>query len=302
MTERHILDIPTLLSRFPGGSYRSLGDEFFIATLSYDQSMDFMKHPVRFNGFLAFFCIEGSFSIDINLRSYKVEEGSLIIYTPGNIVRVTSYDSKEIQKLNFILVASTESFITDVRVDFGRLYEDSLLALKDPCIRLADGERTLLEKYYYLADALLRTYISNNDKAVKYLSASIFSLMGSIWKNRLDAAERQVKPRSVRSNTIYENFLKLVAEHHASQRNVKFYADKLCLTPKYLSKLIKEISGRSAADWLDGFIILDTKNLLKYSNLSIKEIAFRMHFASVPSFYKFFYKEVGMTPATYRNS
>ena len=300
MTERHIFDIQTLMGQLPKDAHRALDDDFFIANLTYDESMSFMKYPVRFNGFLAFFCIEGSFTIDINLHSYEVEEGSLIIYTPGNIVRVSSYDTKELKKLNFVLVASTEAFITDVKVDFSRLYKDSLLALENPCIKLAPKERELLKKYYDLTEALLYSDISNSDKAVKYLGASIFYLMGSIWKNRLNAAEVNVKPSSVRANLIYENFLKLVAEHHSTERNIKFYADKLCLTPKYLSKLIKSISGRSAAEWVDGFVILDTKNLLKYSDLSIKEIAFKMHFASVPSFYKFFYKEVGMTPMAYR--
>ncbi len=300
MTERHILDIPTLLNQLSKSSYRALGDEFFVANLSYNESMDFMKYPVRFNGFLAFFCMEGRFSIDIDLHSYEVEKGSLIIYTPGNMVRVSSYDSKELRKLNFIIVASSESFITDVRVDFNRLYDDSLLALENPCIKLAADEREMLRKYYELTETLLIQNIPNNDKAVKYLGASLFSLMGSIWKNRIDAAEENKRPRSIRANAIYENFLKLVSEHHSSQRNLKFYADKLYLTPKYLSKLIKGISGRTAAQWIDGFVILEAKNLLKYSDLSVKEIAFKMHFASVPSFYKFFNKEVGMTPMSYR--
>ncbi|MCQ2181384.1 MAG: helix-turn-helix domain-containing protein [Bacteroidales bacterium] len=300
MTERYILDIPTLLNQLPKASYRALGDDFFVANLSYNESMNFMKYPVRFNGFLAFFCIEGRFTIDIDLHSYEVEEDSLIIYSPGNMVRVSSYDSKELSKLNFIIVASSESFITDVRVDFNRLYDDSLLALKNPCIRLAADERELLRKYYELTETLLFQDIPNNDKAVKYLGSSLFSLMGSIWKSRIDEAEGSARPRSIRANAVYENFLKLVSEHHSTQRDLKFYADKLCLTPKYLSKLIKGISGRTAAQWIDGFVILDAKNLLKYSDLSVKEIAFKMHFASVPSFYKFFNKEVGMTPMTYR--
>lgn len=300
MTERHILDIPTLLNQLPKSVYQSLGDDFFIAKLSYSESMNFMKYPVRFNGFLAFFCIEGSFVLDINLRSYVVEEGSLIIYTPGNIVRVSSYNQKELKNLSFTLVASSEAFITDVRMDFSKLYEDSLLALENPCIRLASEERDLLKKYYELTETLLHTGISNNDKAVKYLGTSIFYLMGSIWKNRLDAAGEKPKPRSQRANAIYEDFLKLVAEHHSSERNIQFYAEKLCLTPKYLSRLIKGVSGRTAAEWIDAFLILDTKNLLKYSDLSIKEIAYKMHYASVPSFYKFFYKETGMTPLAYR--
>lgn len=302
MTERHILDIPTFLEHLPKMSYRALGDEFFIARLTYDETMDFMKYPVRFNGFLAFFCQEGSFNIDINLRSYEVGEGSLIIYTPGNIVRVTQADSDELKKLSFTLVASSEKFVTDVKVDFSKLYEDSLQALENPCIKLNQEERDILRGYYNLTETLLSTDIENVNKAVKYLGTSIFCLMGSLWKNRIDAVEIDRRPRTVRSAYVYEAFLKLVAEYHSKERNISFYAGRLYLSPKYLSKLIKKVSGRSAAEWINGFVILDAKNLLKYSDLSIKEIAFKMNFSSVPSFYKFFAKETGMTPMAYRKS
>lgn len=300
MTGGHVLDIPTFLAHLPKESYKALGDDFFVARLTYDKTMDFMKYPVRFNGFLVFFCQEGSFNIDINMRSYKVCEGSLIIYTPGNIVRVTEADSDELKKLTFVLVASSEMFITDVKVDFSKLYEDSLMALENPCIILNQEERKLLKGYFSLTDSLLAADVENVDKAVKYLGTSVFYLMGSIWKNRIDAVGPISQPRTVRAALVYETFLKLVAEYHSKERNIIFYADKLYLTPKYLSKLVKNVSGRTAADWINGFVVLDVKNLLKYSDLSIKEIAFKMNFSSVPAFYKFFTRETGMTPLEYR--
>lgn len=80
-----------------------------------------------------------------------------------------------------------------------------------------------------------------------------------------------------------------------------FYANKLCLTPKYLSKLVKQASGRSAPDWIDEFVILEAKNMLKYSNMPIKEIVFRLNFPNQSFFYRFFKTHTGMTPSEYRN-
>jgi AraC-like DNA-binding protein len=85
-------------------------------------------------------------------------------------------------------------------------------------------------------------------------------------------------------------------------RNVGFYADKLCLTPKYLSKLIKTTSGKSAPEWIDSYVILEAKNLLKYSDIAIKEIVYRLNFPNQSVFYKFFKARTGMTPSEYRNS
>ena len=300
MAEKHDFSIPDLLRQLPQTSYRTLGDDFFIAELGYDESLEFMKYPVRFNGFMVFYCLEGSFTLDINLNSYEVSEGSLIVYTPGNIARVAEMDRSELSKLRFVLVASTEAFMTGIRMDFNQLYEDSLLALENHCIRLSESEKLLMKKYRDLAQTLLDLDMPNKVEAVKSLGTSIFYLLGTMWSNRIDEAHKELPARARRANTLFANFLRLVSAHHRKEHKIDFYADNLLLTPKYLSKFVKEVSGRTASEWIDSFIILDVKNLLKYSDLSIKEIAYSMHFASVPSFYKFFQKMTGLTPAAYR--
>ena len=108
--------------------------------------------------------------------------------------------------------------------------------------------------------------------------------------------------RSARLNQIFERFIALVNEYHCSERGMAFYADKLCLTPKYLSTLIKQASGRSAPDWIDDFVILEAKNLLKYTDLAIKEIVYKLHFPNQSVFFKFFKAHTGLTPSEYRNA
>ena len=81
-----------------------------------------------------------------------------------------------------------------------------------------------------------------------------------------------------------------------------FYADQLCLSPKYLSKLIKEVSGKSAPEWINAYVMLEDKHLLKYTDISIKEIVFKLNFSNQTVFYKYFKAHTGMTPTEYRNS
>ena len=81
-----------------------------------------------------------------------------------------------------------------------------------------------------------------------------------------------------------------------------FYADQLCLSPKYLSRLIKEVSGKSAPEWIDAYVMLEAKHLLKYTDISIKEIVFKLNFSNQTVFYKYFKAHTGMTPTEYRNS
>ena len=94
--------------------------------------------------------------------------------------------------------------------------------------------------------------------------------------------------------------ISLVSKHHVRERGVGYYADRLNLSPKYLSKVIKKVSGRSAPEWIDGFVVLEAKSLLRYSGMSVKEIAAALNFNSQSLFYKFFLSHTGMSPSAYR--
>ncbi len=94
--------------------------------------------------------------------------------------------------------------------------------------------------------------------------------------------------------------MKLLEAHHKSQRNVSFYARQLNITPKYLSAAVKEVSGKTAARWIDESVILEAKTLLKYSGMSIQEIAYHLNFSTQSFFGKYFKQHTGTSPSRYK--
>ena len=96
--------------------------------------------------------------------------------------------------------------------------------------------------------------------------------------------------------------MQLVHRHHGSERTVRFYADKLFISPKYLSILIKEATGKSAAEWIDEFVILEAKNLLRFSGKNIQHVAYALNFPNQASFGKYFKHITGMSPSQYLRS
>jgi len=151
-----------------------------------------------------------------------------------------------------------------------------------------------------LTALILRSNMSNKRESVASLISSLFYLTEGIFLRRLSEAPRDLTTRPGRAEEVFNKFLRLLAEYHTQERSVSFYAGKLFLSPKYFSKLIKEASGRGAPEWIDTYVIMEAKNSLKYSDLSIKEIVYRLHFADQPTFTKYFKAHTGLTPAQFR--
>jgi len=258
------------------------------------------RYPCRFDGYAAIYCRKGHFQIDINLTTCEVHEGSLIIYSPGHIVKVHSEQFESLADAEYTMIAMSRDLVGSLRFDFSKMLSESISLLNNPCISLKPAERSILGQYYDMLKSLHSSGIPNTREAIVSLAASACHLLGGIWSASIDEAKLRGPGQSVRSKLVFENFLSLVTQYHTSQRNVSFYADQLCLTPKYLSKLVRTVSGRSAPDWIDSYVILEAKNMLKYSDISIKEIVYRLHFPDQSSFYKFFKSRTGMIPSEYR--
>jgi AraC-like DNA-binding protein len=96
--------------------------------------------------------------------------------------------------------------------------------------------------------------------------------------------------------------MELVQEHYRKERLIGFYADKLCITPKYLSKLVKETTGRSAGDWIERHVTLEARAMLQSSDMTIQQIATSLNFPNQSFFGKYFKRATGISPKQYRNN
>lgn len=99
---------------------------------------------------------------------------------------------------------------------------------------------------------------------------------------------------------ILSKFKTLLAEHFLEERQVSFYAEKMHLTPKYFSTVIKEASGKTAGAWINEMLLLEAKARLQRKDLTVAEIAHQLNFSDPSHFGKFFKKHTGMSPAQYR--
>jgi AraC-like DNA-binding protein len=297
---RRILALAPIIDEYSLGSDLILGEVSGKRVEKSEAMLAMLKYPVRFDGYMIFFLRKGHFTIDLNLNTYEVKPNSLLMNVPGNIIKLSSYDEDHIGDAELYFVLASREFMSGIRFDFNKLFQESLTLWKNPCITLTEEDQALAQEYFTLARNVILSKQLNKKEILGSLVTSFTYVTMDVWTRELNESRKVESPSSARMNQLFERFLALVTEYHNTERGMAFYAEKLCLTPKYLSKLVKEASGQSGPAWIDSFVILEAKNLLKYSDKTIKEIVYTLHFPNQSVFYKFFKAHTGMTPSEYR--
>lgn len=113
-----------------------------------------------------------------------------------------------------------------------------------------------------------------------------------------EAYEHQVQSRE---QQLFANFMQLVAQHAPTEHNITFYASKLCLSPRYMSTIIKRVSGKPAKQWIDDAIVARIRVALRHTDKQLTQISDEMNFTNTSFFSKYFKRLTGMTPLEYRN-
>lgn len=287
-------------SCFPDAPCLGIGDEFYILDAILTDSHDPLNYPCLFDGFMVIYCMSGSMKLSVNLTEVELSSGMVFINVPGNIIRINDMTDGDDVDNRYICMVISKEFFQNMNVDVCKLFNEGVSILNKPNILLSEADFELTSSLVTYVINVLKSSVSYKREAVLSALSSMFYVLLGAWT--ADSQTQQANELSNRSKVIFDKFMRLVMEHHTQHRNVGFYADQLCLTPKYLSKLIKNATGRSAPEWIDSYVILEAKNLLKYSGSTIKEIVFSLNFPNQSVFYKFFKAHTGMTPTEYRNS
>ena len=304
--QTNTISIGGILKMYPQLDEFSLGQDFLICESCGIRvnprqiPLYAMENPLRFDGYLCMYCERGDFRLEVNMKSYDIHPSSIFIVVPGSIVKITPIGEEDLANYHFICILTSREFMHNIRFDFSKSFQDSIRILRTPVISLSENQRGIADDYLHLARKIIHSSLRNRKEVIGTLISSLAYTIADVWQGNLISAQPEKGSSNDRLSALFDRFIALVSEYYTQERNVGFYAEKLCLTPKYLSKLIKQASGRSAPDWIDSFVILEAKNLLKYSNISIKEIVFRLHFPNQSVFYKFFKTHTGMTPSEYR--
>lgn len=253
-------------------------------------------YPCRIDAGIFIFCESGTMSVSINLKTYQLTRGVALFVLLGNIIQVHYADHFKVRGM---LVSS--EFIYDTLIASKLATPLRIQLQADCCISFTDEQIRELDEYYALFFCTLTCpeapFMTENFRCL--IAAAIYRI-GAIFFSKVKTGNN--RPTNNRREALFERFMQLLEEHHVSERNVAFYADHLFLTPKHVSKVILEVSGKTPTQWIDEYVVLEAKSLLKYSNLTIQEIADYLNFSTQSVFGKYFKHKTGLSPREYKES
>ena len=105
---------------------------------------------------------------------------------------------------------------------------------------------------------------------------------------------------STRTEEYFCRFISELSQHYLERQPVTFYADRLCVSSRYLTTVVRQVSGLSVSQWMQRYMLAEAKYLLKYTDLSVQEIAYKLSFPNQSFFGKFFKQRLGVSPTKYR--
>ncbi|MDE6114833.1 MAG: helix-turn-helix domain-containing protein [Muribaculum sp.] len=261
-----------------------------------------LDNPWRFDGLTFVLALKGIKTININLESIDVPQNSAIITGPNSIISTGEVDWNNIEAYTLFI---SKEFMFDINLDVNVINIKHQFQKRKPVVALTEDETQLLRRYLELLHLNAKgREVSLYVKSIarNLVSALVYEIMEIATTRDTSETEDDSQRYKSRRLSYVHDFMQLVNAYHTKERSVGFYAEKLYISPKYLSLIIKESTGKSAAQWIDECVILEAKNMLRFSGKNIQQIAYELNFTNQSSFGKFFKHLTGMSPTEFQRS
>jgi AraC family transcriptional activator of pobA len=255
-----------------------------------------VKYPYRSDHFTIVLVTEGSASLKLNLMDYTIEKYDLLIISPNDVRQFTSITTD----CTFIGVGFTQDFLIRSGIHKKNIDAfDFFSSQAKPVVKLDEKNTGVL---YQLFTILHKKSTWKEEMFFKEefifhgFSALIFEIAHQFRKNNT------VHLKITRKEDLAMRFLKLLPLHFKEQRGLQYYAGLLYISPKYMTQTIKQITGKTAGEFIDEMVIMEAKVLLNDRSKSIGQVAEELHFSDQFYFSKFFKKHADLNPSDYRSS
>ena len=226
----------------------------------------------------------------INLTQQHFRAGTLAFLGEQGIVQLGDVGD-DVEAIG--LSMSSELFSLAIGNDIPKAFDGHL---RDFNFVLEPDELDFLDSIHRLIYESVHERRVSSRVTLRLISAFLWAV-DHMWSLR----ERESQRSQSREQRLFSEFVRLVGEYAPREHNIGFYAERLFLSPRYMSMLVKKVSGRAAKEWIDDAIVTKTKIELRHTEKQINLIAHEMGFPNTAFFCKYFKRLTGQTPLAYRS-
>lgn len=243
-------------------------------------------------------CTGGTAVIEFYSVRRQISKNDLITILPLQLVAI--HDISKDFSMTFFKVS--KMMFQDIMSGLGKITPDFFFYMrKKYLLRLNDRDVRR-----FLGFCRIINFRENNDDPI-FRQETFLHLLRIYYWDFYVSFQKQMNDRKNRvpnssKEGIAFKFAMLVFEHHKTNRNLIFYADKLCISPSYLTKVIQEVNGQSARSLIADYVIVEIKKLLRDTSLDIKDVVRATGFATQSSLSRFFRQHTDMSPSEYRRA
>jgi len=251
--------------------------------------------------FGVYICTKGHIEASMNEKRYDVKAGNIFFYTPISLIHILNV-SKDLEAIVFR--ASSDFIIPLIKKTYKA--KDLLLMPNNPYATLTHEQFSSIKQLMTYSIKTIQAYNFEKETNKKcILEALIKSLGETLYYKAVyiyfSKIQFNYEPQILdRRDVILQNFIFSLYNNYNKEREVSYYADEQCISSRYFSTIIKEKSGKTALEWIIQMVIINAKQMLEYSNASIKEITTKLNFPTQSFFGRYFKQYVGVSPKKYR--
>ena len=257
--------------------------------------MPLPEEPRRMDCLFLAVCLEGSARYFVDTVEHVVKPGDLIIISRGRV----TYDCTMSPDCRGIGIVINYDFFKETVKSVHGMSTLFLFARNHPVFSLPE------ERAAFIVDAFFRmkAKIDEQDNHFRReMVQSLFLTMVYEMCNVIYSVQSRNDELHTRAEEIFTQFILLVERNFRTERRVGWYSEQLCISPKYLSETVKAVSQRTPNEWIDSYVTMELRMLLRNTSKSIKEVAQELNFANQSFLGKYFKEHVGMSPSEYRRS
>lgn len=291
MIEQYKVSIEQLINR----DLRGVGsDKNFLITSQIVNGFKLLDFPCRINAFIFGICQKGEICLTSNFKEWKINKNACFVSIPENVI---GFETVSDDFEGYLIVVSVD-YIKDINVDISKILSYYISIRANPSFYIDEEDASELIRYFYMAEhSLLEKESPWKNEIVKGLITVLIYKICNIMEQYGQSME---KPKTKSKEYYFLKFLELCSGQYHQHHEIGYYADMICLTPKYLSTVVKDVSSLSAAEWIEEYIINDAKIQLKFSKKNIQQISDSLNFATQSLFGRYFKQRVGISPSQYK--